>query len=42
MNDLDKIVFRDMLKKLIIITLYQQKDVRQVVINLIKTILINM
>ena len=37
MNDMEKLVFRDILKKLIIISVYQQKVACQVVIDISKT-----
>ena len=42
MNDTSKVVFRDMLQKLNTLTIYQQKNLSQVVISLLKTILIMM
>ena len=36
MNDMDKVIFGDMLQKLNIKTVYQQKDVCQVVISILK------
>ena len=39
---MDKVDFRDMFKKLIFIITHQQKDVHQVVIDILKTILILM
>ena len=38
-NDMDKRVFKDMLQKTDVLTVYQQKGVCQVVLNILKTIL---
>ena len=42
MNDMDKVVFRNILQKTIFLIVYEQKDVYQVVIDIQKTSLIMM
>ena len=40
MNDMDKVVFRDLLRKTIFLITHQRKDVYQLVIDKLKTTLI--